>query len=60
MTLICKEEFVNWSDREDREGTCASYTKKKDQGPAQRMNQLGMGLGLQGNILTWWMGRCKI
>lgn len=29
----------------------ASYTKKKDQDPAQRMNQLGLGLGLQENIL---------
>jgi hypothetical protein len=38
----------------------ASYTKKKDQEPAQRLNQLGMGLGLQENILHGGWVVCKI
>jgi len=58
MTLICKEEFVNWLDREDREGTCACKLHQEKRSRSCTENEpAGFGFRVAGKYTTtWWMG----
>jgi hypothetical protein len=55
--LICKGEFVNWSGREDREGTCACKLHQEKRSRAcTKTEPAGDGFRVAGKYTTWWMG----